>query len=180
MAWTTPRDWVGGELVTEAIMDTHVKGNFDATWHLIVRKTSSESVNSGGTGTTLQNDDQLLMALATNEVWLLQWVIIHSGGATGAPNLKVAFTLPASATMDFAVVYANSGGTFAEQRWQTSGTSKDLLSPASANPGVLNIMGRVSCAGTAGNIQLQWAQNSSSAENETVYLNSCLFGLKLA
>lgn len=27
MAWTTPRDWTTGELVTEAMMDTHVKDN---------------------------------------------------------------------------------------------------------------------------------------------------------
>ena len=27
MAWTTPRDWTVGEIVTEAMMDTHVKDN---------------------------------------------------------------------------------------------------------------------------------------------------------
>ena len=30
MAWSTPRDWVAGELVTEAIMDTHIKDQFNA------------------------------------------------------------------------------------------------------------------------------------------------------
>lgn len=30
MAWTTPRDWTNGELVTEAIMDTHVRDNLKA------------------------------------------------------------------------------------------------------------------------------------------------------
>jgi hypothetical protein len=29
MAWTTPRDWASGELVTHTIMNTHIKNNFD-------------------------------------------------------------------------------------------------------------------------------------------------------
>ena len=34
MAWTTPRDWTDGELVTEALLDTHVRDNLLAltTW----------------------------------------------------------------------------------------------------------------------------------------------------
>ena len=31
MAWTTPRTWTTGEVVTKAIMDTHVKDNFNMT-----------------------------------------------------------------------------------------------------------------------------------------------------
>ena len=30
MAWTTPRDWTDGELVTEALLDTHVRDNLKA------------------------------------------------------------------------------------------------------------------------------------------------------
>lgn len=29
MAWTTPRTWTDGEIVTKAIMDTHVRDNLD-------------------------------------------------------------------------------------------------------------------------------------------------------
>lgn len=29
MAWTAPRDWTAGELVTEAMMDTHIKDNLN-------------------------------------------------------------------------------------------------------------------------------------------------------
>lgn len=32
MAWTTPRTWVTGELVTAALMNTHIKDNQAATW----------------------------------------------------------------------------------------------------------------------------------------------------
>lgn len=32
MAWTTPRNWTSGELVTEAMMDTHVKDNMTSLW----------------------------------------------------------------------------------------------------------------------------------------------------
>ena len=30
MAWTTPRTWVAGELVTASIMNTHVRDNLTA------------------------------------------------------------------------------------------------------------------------------------------------------
>lgn len=32
MAWTTPRTWTIGELVTKAVMDTHVRDNLNAIW----------------------------------------------------------------------------------------------------------------------------------------------------
>ena len=31
MAWTTPRTWTTGEVVTKTIMDTHVRDNFNVT-----------------------------------------------------------------------------------------------------------------------------------------------------
>jgi hypothetical protein len=174
MAWTTPRDWTAGELVTEAIMDTHVRDNLKTLEHLIARKTADESLASN---TTLQNDDHLLAALAANEKWLMRWVVIHSGGATGAPNIKIAFTVPSGCTFNLSTVTFNAGGTAASRRWNVSGTSSDLLSPASSNPEVTVIEGRVHNGGTAGNIQLQWAQNTSSAENETVYESSSVWGM---
>ena len=30
MAWSTPRDWASGELVTHTIMNAHIRDNFDA------------------------------------------------------------------------------------------------------------------------------------------------------
>ena len=33
MAWTDPRTWTIGEIVTKAIMDTHVRDNLNETWH---------------------------------------------------------------------------------------------------------------------------------------------------
>jgi hypothetical protein len=62
MAWTTPRDWTAGELVTEAIMDTHIRDNLRSVMHVLAYKTSDEFVDSGTTGTTLQNDDHLFFS----------------------------------------------------------------------------------------------------------------------
>ena len=174
MPWTTPRDWTAGELVTEAMMDTHVRDNLKMIPHLIVRKTSNESVSSS---TVLQNDDHLLFAMATNEVWMLHICLIHSGGASGVPDLKLAFTLPSGATMALESLTTNDSGTAFNARWNTSGSNTNVLSPASANPGTLIIDGIVTNGGTAGNFQTQFAQVNSSAENETLYANSAIFGM---
>ena len=65
--WTEPpRDWTAGELVTEAIMDTHVKNQLISTLHLLKYKSSDETVTSS---TVLQNDDDLVYAVGANELW---------------------------------------------------------------------------------------------------------------
>ena len=75
MAYTTPRTWVDGELVTASLMNTHVSDNFTSMGpHLIARKTSDQTDSVG----TLQNDDHLLTpSIAANEVW---WVRMASVG----------------------------------------------------------------------------------------------------
>jgi hypothetical protein len=161
MAWTQPpRTWTDGELVTASIMNAHVREQFDAVQHLIVRKTADETVTSS---VALQNDDHLLAALAANEVWLMR------GG-----DIKVAFTLPASATMTFGNYWSNTAGTAVTNEWGTSGTS---LSLQCGTEGVMVIEGHVACAGTAGNIQLQWAQATSNAAATTVHTHSSVWGM---
>lgn len=52
MAWTTPRDWTNGEVVTETIMNTHIRDNENALYDFIARSSGilieSQTLGSDG------------------------------------------------------------------------------------------------------------------------------------
>ena len=177
MAWTTPRTWSDGELVTAAIMNTHVRDNqLTIGPHLIVRKTVDESVVSN---TTLQNDDVLLMSLGATETWMFQCNVIFSSSTTA--DFKVAFTIPASATIAATAMWNNATASTANIRsWTSSGAANDLQALGITELLFLPIYGIVTTAGTAGSLTLQWAQNTTDATNTTVRANSTLYAVKLA
>lgn len=53
MAWTTPRDWTSGELVTHTIMNTHIRDNFEAL------KLHTHSGSDGDGSSALNNVDTI-------------------------------------------------------------------------------------------------------------------------
>lgn len=178
MAWTAPRTWTDGELVTKAIMDTHIRDNQLAEGpHLIVRKTADESVTSS---VALQDDDSLLMALAANEVWHVKFVVIATS-ASATPDIKMAFTIPAGATMGLMspVIRADTDAAWVI-KYVASGTAPFAVQLVAGDLTATEISGVVTNSGTAGNLTLQWAQNTSSATATTVKANSTLWAVKLA
>jgi hypothetical protein len=179
MAWTTPRTWTDGELVTKAIMDPHIRDNFNMTMHTIARKSADQIVNNS---TTLVNDTHLFAPVLANEVWLIHaWVLFDSGTT---PDIKFAWTVPASATFSWGFPSSDAG----TANWANLGSPVALATTASIaivslGAGTVqgvNMTGIAVIAGTAGNVQLQWAQNTLNASNTTVRLNSALVGCRLA
>ena len=180
MAWTTPRTWTDGELVTKAIMDPHVRDNFLAVGpHLIVRKTADESVTSS---TVLQNDDVLLFPVAANEIWLFRLGLVYTGiQATG--DIKLAFTFPAAGEIAASAVLRDASGTFVYKDWTgtTTPSSSQIAEAIGATvKRYLPIEGIFINAGTGGNVTLQWAQGASNATATTMRINSTLWAVKLA
>jgi hypothetical protein len=139
----------------------------------IVRKTADETVNNS---TTLQNDDHLLLAIAANEVWLVEAILYYiSAGAT--PDLKVAWALPTGATG----FYLGWGLGYNDAVYIVSQSSTYSLifgTEWTARIAIVKLL--VINGATAGNIQLQWAQNTATAENTKMLTNSCLIAHKLA
>jgi hypothetical protein len=177
MAWTNPKTWTVGETLTAANFNTHIRDNLNAVGpHLIIRKSSDESVTSN---TTEQADDALVLPVTANEIYQVQIGLLWTAGAG---NLKVGFTFPASGTINFSTDAHDVGGTFEKKIWQGSSsptTSADFLFQGSGNNFHL-ISGVFITAGTGGNLTLQWAQNSSSGTATTVKANSTLWAAKLA
>ena len=54
MAFTTPRDWASGELVTHTIMNTHIRDNFEAL------KLHTHSGSAGDGASALDNVDTII------------------------------------------------------------------------------------------------------------------------
>jgi hypothetical protein len=180
MVWTTPRDWTAGELVTEAIMDTHVRDNLLATGpHLIARKTANESVTSS---TALQDDDHLFFTIAANEVWLLEYRIL--GVTPAAADYSLAFSVPTGCTTYRGASTWTQGGTLINYSQTDTTGGADRL-PVSydgidADGDYIIIPVAAVNGGTGGTFMLRWAQQTSNATPTTFRTNSTLWGVKLA
>jgi hypothetical protein len=49
MAWTEPRTWTTGEIVTKAILDTHVRDNLNEVWHEVAYNEITSGVSTTAT-----------------------------------------------------------------------------------------------------------------------------------
>lgn len=140
----------------------------------IARKSADETVNAS---TTMQNDDALLFAVGTNETWMATLFLTYDSGTT--PDIKVTWALPAGATGRHASNVVNVGNVDDYVTGDATGT----LSMAGGGAGVkrsalINI--QIRTGGTSGNVQLQWAQNTSDASDTKVRQESCIVAWKVA
>lgn len=143
-------------------------------------KTSDETVTSN---TTVQNDDQLLLPLSTNARYLFDSIIFYSGAATPAGDLKIKWTGPAGAVMQWANFGVNTSAL------TTYNVVVEALAAASPRAVGTNGAGAwMSCrpggilttGSTSGNLQLQWAQNASSATGTIIYAGSYIRLIRVA
>lgn len=183
MAYTTPRTWVSSEVVTAAIMNTHVRDNLLALADRIqvVDKTADETVTSS---TTLQNDDHLFFSVVAGQTYAFEINLI-ADCASASADLKVSLTFPTgtmSATflaLDPAVASGDIGSmVFADSPSLTSGVSTFVGATTSGGSGV-RLSGRFVCT-VSGTVRLQWAQNASSASGVTVRAGSSLVAIRKA
>jgi hypothetical protein len=179
MAFTTPRDWTGGEFVTEAMMDTHIRDNFLAMGpHLIARKTVDQTITSSA---VLVDCTSMVLPVAANEVWQLALSIIYSSGTT--EDMKLAFTFPTSGRIDATAMWMSDTATAGTREW-TTGTSptssQGVQGGGTSTRYCLPIQGIYTNSTNAGNVTLQFAQNTSGGTATTIYANSTLWAVKLA
>ncbi len=139
---------------------------------LVARKTANENVNNS---TVLQDDDHLAIAVEANAVYLMEAFLLYS--TDPAADIKLQFTGPAGATLDWGRGGIDSGATTT-----TTGASKTAIAIAAAvtlggitsNTTQLFAMprGTLVTAGTAGTFRLQWCQQAGVANNSTLYAQS--------
>ena len=132
-----------------------------------IRKTANEIVNNS---TTLQNDDTLLAALAASEVVAFECALHVTSGT--APDIKFAFTVPSGATLRWGIIGPDI--TVNQTSNGESGSALTLFTAGVTLAGQIILLGTVVNSTTAGNLQLQWAQNTADASDTTVLANSWL------
>ncbi len=136
-------------------------------------KTSTEAVTSS---TVLQNDDNLVCAVVASGVYVAEWRLRVDGAAAG--DFKYAFTGPSGAAMTW-----ESRGLGAADVANVAMVSTDIAAiGTTVTHGTLGAgttltvlgTGLLIVSSTAGNLQLQWAQGTSSGTATNVFAGSWL------
>lgn len=153
------------------------KATYQPPQIVTVVKLADESVTSN---TTLQNDDELLLPIASNQSWAFRCAFLYTAAATTG-RIKAAVTVP-SGTVRWVNAGLTSSATTNSGSWataisSTSGTDNGFFAGAGTGTAIsFDLVGYVSNGGSAGNIQMQWAQRDSSGTATTVLRGSqCAF-----
>lgn len=132
-----------------------------------MEKTSPQTVTSS---TTLVNDTQLAITVSAGAAYWFELYLFYDGGTSGSSDLKLAWTFPSGMSMGYQCISRNNSG-------QTAQIQTDVIVAQTNGAGVpmaLTMRGTVNVSSTTGTLQLQWAQNASSATATTVHTGSAL------
>jgi hypothetical protein len=149
---------------------------------LFVRKTSDEVVNASA---TLQDDDELVMPIGANEVWEYELCIKWGNASNASADFKYQITAPSGAAgmkiqVGPATATSATDNTAVDMAgWSTEDFSATPIAVGQhATTGVTLLWIRVLVVNGAnsGNVQFQWAQNSSQSIDTTVYAHSFMIG----
>lgn len=134
---------------------------------ITARKTSNETVNGSA---ALQNDDELFVAVEASCVYHFELRLNYTSGTT--PDLKLGWTYPTGTTIRWSGVDSDTAGAV-----RITGNLTETSVPAICGSGA-DLMavytGMVIVGVNAGTLTLQWAQNTSTGSNSTVYAGSFL------
>jgi hypothetical protein len=139
---------------------------------IAVYKTADTGRN---TTTTMTADPDLVLPVASSSIYHITGCIFYTGNATSA-DFKFTFTLPAGASGYYFPCRQNLSGNFTGSfgnQWTDTATA-NTTGTGVANLMVVYVDGFLTTAGTAGNLTLSWAQNTSNGTNTTVKQNSIL------
>lgn len=140
------------QMANKAYVDAAIAGN--QTFARVVKKIDQTVNNSS----TLVNDDELVVALEANKNYAYYLMLFFSSPAT--PQIKKLFSVPAGAL-----------GLRLNGAWTPNSaiSTRDVItSSAIATNGSIQAIvetGRIIMAGTAGNLQLRWAQQTANASD---------------
>jgi hypothetical protein len=163
------------DLINAAIWNADLVANMNAIMHPIVRKGSDESVVSS---VTFQDDDALLMPVLANEIWRFEFEII----TTGLFDFQGRLAFP-SGRIDGGAIATNSSGVIALTNLGSAASPSTLWlarADSATVPRTHWVRGLFANGGSAGNLQLQWAQGVSGATATIVKTNSTVWGAKLS
>ncbi|SRR6266702_2197213 len=123
---------------------------------------------------TLTNDPDLVLTVAANATYRLECLCIVTGVSGG--DFQWGWAVPASATMRYQALHNEGGATGLGNSSLVNSevyTGFAACSGTGTNTGV-QMWGEFTTAGTAGNLQLKWAQQTSNGTATTMKAGSSL------
>ena len=164
------KSWNVGDVLSAADMNAW-------TVPLAVVKPSDTGRNSTTTPTA---DPDLTVPVAAGASYEVRATIQYKGGTNGASDAQFGISAPASST-GFSIVTRQQITSF-----PTTTTDRNALGAVSnagtngtGNTLPCRIDAQVTTAGTAGNVAVIWAQNTSSGTNTTVIAGSCIVAQRI-
>lgn len=150
-----------------------------------IAKTADETINSS---TTLQNDDHLVLPVVANAVYKFELDLYMIESTDFVGDFKMSFTCPTGATFDMhgsgAHITDLSAGTSSNGEWigklATSSAAASLSFGVGTSLTGVRVHGRLVMSSTAGNFQMQWAQNASDATGTTLKAGSIMTMTRIA
>jgi hypothetical protein len=144
---------------------------------LAAYKSADQSVTSS---TTLVNDTALVVPVASSATYIFWCMLYFEGGTLNSSDLKWGWTVPASTTMRYQAIYVSPASVLNIAR---AGTDASVLAAASNGAGnsqTMQMFGTALVSSTSGNLQLQWAQNTSNGTATIVHAGSVLFAQRIS
>jgi|SRR5215469_7841692 len=166
----TVKQWNVGDVLAAADMNLW-------TVPIVVIKPSDTARNNT---TTMTNDPDLVLPVAASSTYHINGLILYDGPTAGASDLKSTFTIPAGASGMYFALRQGLGGGFAgnqSNNWTDTVTSNTIAVGTIMN---LSVKGILVVGGTAGNLTLQWAQNTANATNTHIKAQSFLTAQRIA
>ena len=118
--------------------------------------------------TTLADDDELVIALATGKTYFFFMMVVFQ--TTSTPDFKYAFSLPTNSAQG--VSFAGDWDSIVEIQ-EIDMTTSESITVTSSGVLYLEIRGRITTT-AAGNLGFQWAQNTSDAADTKVLAGASL------
>lgn len=173
MAWTTPRTWVTSEVVTAATMNVHIRDNFNALRTVYKVKAADESVTSS---VTLQNDDDLFFPVAANESWVFEILGWWTQAVGSSGGFKWTCTGPTGSSGAYGALLSDGSSVqgIMDSERRSLGTTNSISPPSFTLQCGMHFWGHILNGSTAGNLNFQWAQSSSSGNATRVLADSFL------
>ena len=136
---------------------------------VVVIKTADQTVNNS---TTLVNDSLLKSTLAVSTRYAFECFVVYDSSAVA--DIKVAFTVPAAATIHYSTIARGATLAVAYAVSNASAGTIGIGADAAGTFASALIIGHVSMSTTAGDLQLQWAQNTAEVSDTIMKAGSWL------
>jgi hypothetical protein len=111
VAWTTPRTWVTGEIVTATIMNTHVRDNFNAVLGIVNLTQHFQAQFGAQTITTAAGWNSTTITIPTAWTNTMMAVVETVGNTTGANVISHSARITGNGTFALEWNLASAVGT---------------------------------------------------------------------